>query len=225
MSVAPNLCCDETKNRGTYTRVTIWRTDAAAETPILWPPDVKNWLLGKHPDARKDWRQEEKGMTENEMVGWHHWLDGHEFLQTLGDGDRQGGLACCSPWCRKELDTTELLSMHVRGGKAPCGQLKGKPQDAQQQSFSQAHICSGAFCSWTLEAKHFSYGTHSSPHLCSVRRPWLPIKHPGPIRGIDFILKFSSKTGSLNIWEFFSPQLLSSTPWISFKVLKTLCFL
>ena len=73
--------------------------DAEAEIPILWPPDAKNWLLGKDLDAGKDWRQEEKGMTEDEMVGWHHWLNGHEFEQAPGVGDGQGGLACCSPWC------------------------------------------------------------------------------------------------------------------------------
>ena len=75
----------------------IGRTDAEAEAPILWPPDVKNWLIGKDPDAGKDWRQEEKGTTKNEMVGWHHWLNGHEFEQAPGVGDQQGGLACCSP--------------------------------------------------------------------------------------------------------------------------------
>ena len=76
----------------------IGRTDAEAETPILWPPDVKNWLPGKDPDAGKDWRQEKKGLTEDEMVGWHHQLDGHEFGQALGVGDGQGGLECCSTW-------------------------------------------------------------------------------------------------------------------------------
>ena len=76
----------------------IGRADAEAETPILWPPDVKNWLTGKDPDAGKDWRQEKKGLTEDEMVGWHHQLDGHEFGQALGVGDGQGGLECCSPW-------------------------------------------------------------------------------------------------------------------------------
>ena len=76
----------------------IWRTDVEAETSILWPPDdVKNWLIGRDFDARKDWRWEEKGTTENEMVGWHHWLNGHEFESTPGVGDGQGGLACCSP--------------------------------------------------------------------------------------------------------------------------------
>ena len=85
----------------------IGRTDAEAEPRILWAPDVKNWLIGKDPDVGKDWRQEEKGMTEDEMVGWHHRLDGHEFESTPGVGDRQGGRMCCSPWGRKESDTTE----------------------------------------------------------------------------------------------------------------------
>ena len=76
----------------------IGRTDAEAETLILWPPDGKSCLIGKDPDAGKDWRREEKGMTEDEMVGWHHQLNGHEFEQTLGDGEGLGSLACCSPW-------------------------------------------------------------------------------------------------------------------------------
>ena len=88
----------------------IGRTDAEAETPILWPPDVKNWLIGKDSDARKDWRQEEKGTTEDEMVGWHHWLHGHEFEQALGDGEGQGSLGHCSPWGHKESDMTERLN-------------------------------------------------------------------------------------------------------------------
>ena len=72
-------------------------TDAEPEIPILWPPDAKSWLLGKDPDAGKDWGQEEKGVTEDEMVGWHHWPNGHEFEQTLEDGEGQGSLACCTP--------------------------------------------------------------------------------------------------------------------------------
>ena len=84
-----------------------------AETPTLWPPDVKKWLIGKDPHAGKDWRQEEKGTREDEMVGWPHWLDGHEFEQALGVGGRQGGLACCSPWGPKGSDTTERLSWNV----------------------------------------------------------------------------------------------------------------
>ena len=87
----------------------IERTDPEAETPILWPPDAKNWLIGKESDAGKDWRQE-KGMTTDEMVGWHYRLDGQEFEQAPGVGDGQGGLACCSPWGHKELDITEQLN-------------------------------------------------------------------------------------------------------------------
>ena len=87
----------------------IGRTDAEAETP-LWPPDAKNWLIGNDPDARKAWGQDEKWMTEDEMVGWHHQLDGHVFEQALGVSDGQRSLACCSPWGRKGSDMTEWLN-------------------------------------------------------------------------------------------------------------------
>ena len=87
--------------KGNQSWIFIWRADAEAEAAILWPPDVKNWLNGKDPDVGKDWRQEEKGTTEDEMVGWHHQLDGHEFEQAQGIGYGQGSLACCSPWSRK----------------------------------------------------------------------------------------------------------------------------
>ena len=88
----------------------IGKTDAEAEAPVLWPPDAKSWLIRKAPDAGKDWRQEEKGMTEDEMAGWHHRLNGHEFKQAQGDGEGQGNLACCSPWGCKKLDMTEWLN-------------------------------------------------------------------------------------------------------------------
>ena len=88
----------------------IGRIDAEAEAPILWPPDVKNWLIRNDPNAGKDWRQEEKEMTEDEMVGWHHWLDGHESEQALGVGEGQGSQACCRTWGHKELDKTERLN-------------------------------------------------------------------------------------------------------------------
>ena len=103
------LDCKEIKPvnpKGNQSWIFIGRTDAEAETPILWPPD---WLLEEDPDAGIDWRQE-KGTTEDEMVGWHHWLDGHEFEQTLGVGDGQGRLVCCSTWGHKESDTTEQLN-------------------------------------------------------------------------------------------------------------------
>ena len=86
------------------------RNDAKAETPVLWPPHAKNWLTRKDSDAGRDWGQEEKGMTEDEMVGWHHRLDGCESEWSPGDGDGQGGLACCDSWGRKESDMTERLN-------------------------------------------------------------------------------------------------------------------
>ena len=96
--------------KGNQSRISIGRTDAEVETSIIWPPDAKNWLIWKDPDAGKDWRQEEKGTTEDEMVGWYHRLNGHELEQAPGVGDWQGSLVCCSPWGCKELDTTEQLN-------------------------------------------------------------------------------------------------------------------
>ena len=96
--------------KGNQSWIFIGRTDTEAETSILWPPDVKNWLIGKDPDAGKDWRQREKGTTEDKMVGWHHQLNGHEFESTPGVGNGQGGLVCCSPWGCKESDMTERLN-------------------------------------------------------------------------------------------------------------------
>ena len=96
--------------KGNRSWIFIGRTDAEAEIPILWPPDAKNWFIGKDSDARKDWRWEEKGTTEDEMAEWHHRLNGHEFEWTPGVGDGQGGPVCCSSWGRKELDTTERLN-------------------------------------------------------------------------------------------------------------------
>ena len=98
--------------KGNQSWIFTGRTDAEAETPILWPPDAKNWLTRRDPDAGKDWGQEEKGTTEDEMVGWHHQLNGHEFEQAPGVGDGQGSLVCCSPWGHKELDMTEYIPFY-----------------------------------------------------------------------------------------------------------------
>ena len=96
--------------KGNQSWILTGRIHAKAKAPIFWPPDVKNWLTGKDPDAGKDWSQEEKGTTEVKMVGWHHRLNGHEFEQTPGDSEGQGSLAYWSPWSRKESDTTERLN-------------------------------------------------------------------------------------------------------------------
>ena len=96
--------------KGNQSWIFTGRTDTEPETPILWPPDEKNWFTRKDPDVGKDWRWEEKGVTELEMVGWHHWLNGHEFEQALRDGEGQGNLVCCSPSGHKESDKTEQLN-------------------------------------------------------------------------------------------------------------------
>ena len=107
--------------KGNQSWIFIGRTDAKTETPILWLPDAKIWLTGKEPDAGQDWRQEEKGMTEDEMLGWHHWLNGPEFVQTPGDGG-QGSLMCCSPWGHKESDSMEWLSNNHNHDASPVNQ-------------------------------------------------------------------------------------------------------
>ena len=107
--------------KGNQSWVFIGRTDVEAETPVLWAPDAKSWLIGKDPDAGKDWGQEEKGTTEDEMVGWHHQLNGHGFGWTPGVGDGQGSLACCSPWGLKKLDPTKRLNWNetIKTNKTP----------------------------------------------------------------------------------------------------------
>ena len=107
------LDCKETKPvnpKRNQSWVFIGRTAAEAEAPVLWPPDVMSWLIRKDPEVGKGWGQEEKGMIEDEMVGWHHWLNGHYFGQTPRDSEGQRSLVCCSPWGHKESDTTEWLN-------------------------------------------------------------------------------------------------------------------
>ena len=112
--------------KGDQSWIFIGRTDAEAEAPIVWPPDAKNWLIGKDPDAGKDWREEEMGMEEDEMIGCHHRFDGHEFEQGPGVGDGQGSLACCSPWGSKELDMTDWTELNWGSRK----DQKGWPEKA-----------------------------------------------------------------------------------------------
>ena len=116
--------------KGNHSWISIGRTDVEAETPIFWPPDGKNWLIGKDPDARKEWRQEEKGMTEDEMVGWHHQLDGYEFEQALGvgDGQKKPGVLQSMGWQRvghdwsTELNWTWHIEEAISGGRGLGGQ-------------------------------------------------------------------------------------------------------
>ena len=132
------LDCKEIKPinlKGNQSWIFIGRTDAKAEIPIFWPPDAKSWLIGKDPDAGKDWRQEEKGTIEDEMVGWHHRLNGHEF-ESSGVGDGQGSLLCCSPWGHRVghdwvTEWTELNSRKFRHFQRSC-----IPNDFFQASLS-----------------------------------------------------------------------------------------
>ena len=117
-------------SKGDQSCVFIGRTDAKAETPILWPPHVKSWFIGKDSDAGRDWEQEEKGTTEDEMAEWHHWLEG-QFEWTLGVGDRQGGLVCWDSWGHKELDTTERLNWT---------ELMARPKEQKRTAIKKIHI-------------------------------------------------------------------------------------
>ena len=127
--------------KGNKSWIFFGRSDAEAEALIPWPPDAEHWLIGKGPDIGKDWRQEDKGTTEDEMVGWHHWLDGHEFEQAPGVGDGQGSLMWCTPWDCKELDmpkqlnwTDTSVSVHQA-----CSTL-GLPVHHQLPEFTQTHV-------------------------------------------------------------------------------------
>ena len=140
-TLASPLDCKEIQPanpKGNQSWIYIGRTDVEAEIPILWPPDVKNWLTGKDLDAGKDWRWEEKGMTADEIVRWHHWLSRHELEQALGVGDGQGGLVCCSPWGLKKLDTTEWLNWTELRHTAWIA--KGKPPRNLQIEKIQMHL-------------------------------------------------------------------------------------
>ena len=123
--------------KGNQSWIFIGRTDAEAEAPILWSPDAKNWLIGKAPNAGKDWRQKAKGMREDEMVGWHHWLNGHEFEQAAGVADGQGSLVCCSPWGLKESDTTEWVMNWTESPRPRAGSPQAK--QLPRREFNPTH--------------------------------------------------------------------------------------
>ena len=122
--------------KGNHSWIIIGRTDAETETPMLWPPDGKSWLIGKDSDAGRDWGQEEKGTREEEMIGWHHWLNEHEFEQTPGVGDGQGGLVCCSTWGCKESDTTEGLNWTDKCGAC----YRGRRGSGDYIKSTRAHL-------------------------------------------------------------------------------------
>ena len=140
----------------------IARTDA--EAPIISPPDVKNWLIRKDPDAGKDWRQEEKGMTEDEMVGWHHQLNGHEFEQALGVADGQGSLVCCSPWGHKETRLSDWTELNVEKRASPAALVvKDLPANAGDIKMPVQSLGWG-------DPREEGRATHSS--LLAWRIPW-----------------------------------------------------
>ena len=149
--------------KGNQSWIFIGRTDA--EVPILWPPDAKKWLTGKDPDAGRDWRQEEKGMTEDEMVGWHHQLNEHDFEQALGAGDGQGSLGCCSPWGHKELDTTEWTNwtdIVEMGGGVKKRQVKTQEEMRPLSENRKFFIWNGALLLPLLHMEKASYSPHSN---------------------------------------------------------------
>ena len=124
-------------SKGNQSLVFFGRTDVEAETPILWPPYAKSWLIGKDPNAGRDWGQEEKGTTECEMAGWHDQLDGHEFGWTPGVRDGQGGLVCCSSWGHKESDTTERLNWTELNLAYMAGYFEHQSQKCRLKDFAK----------------------------------------------------------------------------------------
>ena len=202
------LNCKEIKPvypMGNQSWIFIGRTDAGAKTPILWPPDEKNWLLGKDPNAGKDWRQE-KGTTEDEMVGWHQF-NGHEFEQVPGVGDGQGGLVCYSPWSRKESDRTEQLTWTEFIWKCICrGKIAGSW--VHQTEWKQRR------CRWIADAQgHFwkRYKDNTVPPLSlQVRmlRPyiWTNLQQSPALLRAVWVLEARSCDYSL---------ILCQEPWMS----------
>ena len=140
------------------------RTDAETEAPIFWPPDAKSWLIGKDPDAGKDWRQEEKGATEDEMIGWHHWVNGHEFEQALGDSEGQGIPVCCSPWGCKESNTTEQLNSdnHVEEEMGVKRSLKTTGPTRAEVGLSSVQLSHLSACCQIFFLIHSIYHSYSS---------------------------------------------------------------
>ena len=186
--------------KGDRSWVFFGRNDAKAETPVLWPPHAKSWLIGEDSDAERDWGQEEKGTTEDEMAEWHHWLDGHESEWTLGAGDGQGGLACCDSWGLKESDMTEWLNWT---------ELKYYFRDALPQSAPDIwFICWGLFrCYVTVDEvvhgaltllknpKFTILNPSLKPHEIHLLPSAVLVRDPGsrPEGGGRWLLRFGSR--------------------------------
>ena len=156
--------------KGNHPWIHTGRTDGETEAPVLWPSDAKNWLIGKDADPRKDWRQKEKGVTKDEMFGWHYRLCGRDFEHSPGDGEGQGSLTCCSPWGPQELDTPERLDSNsiqaskwkARSRLSVCG-----CQTAYDYFFRQS-ICSTPLRDWIQPGWWYSILSTLSPNLCDL---------------------------------------------------------
>ena len=171
--------------KGDQSWVFIGRTDVEAETPILWPPDVKSWLIWKDRNAGKDWRRE-KGMREDEMAGWHHWLDGHEFEWAPGVGDGQGSLACCSPCGHKESDTTERLNWTEL--------MKSGQSDSKIHSHN--HLCQYVPVltqwQWELEEEITWIMKHELCFKTKIHHPWWGLPETEVLIRVRNYIKISS---------------------------------
>ena len=170
----------------------IGRTDVEAETPILWQPDAKSWLIWKDPEAGKDWRQEEKGTTEDEMVGWHHWLNGREFESTLGVGDGQGVLARCSPWGHRVRHdwATELNWTERQWNNTFFKIWKWKSLSHVQLFVTSWTVAARLLCPWNFSGQNTGVGSHpllqgifptqgSNPGLPHCRQIFYRVSHQG----------------------------------------------
>ena len=192
------------------------RNDAKAETPVLWPPHVKSWLIGKDSAAGRDWGQEKKGTTEDAMAGWHHWLDGHESEWTLGVGDGQGALACCNSWGRKESDLTERLNW------------------TELRHCTQSLIC-GILCNWFILCLFFGKAdlTEVTYHIdtIEIRRlspPWgqrlrLPFQYWSPLHIlVPRIWNICNHIPNLWIWNitYLKPSCASLESWIFYNLMN-----
>ena len=175
------------------------KADAEAEAPILSPPDAKSWLIGKDPDVGKDWRQDEKGRTDDEMVGWHHRLNGHEFEQFLRDGEGQGRLVCCSPWGNKELDMTEQLNNNSNNKYL-------NPQHKCKGPVAGAYLCVSNISHKFLRTTQQTYWVLSRA----------PATHLVPILMICSTW-CCGRAALWNCWHLVNLSLLSSTMWICFS--------